>query len=187
MVNEENFIMHLKENNKDALQYIMNKFTPLIFAICKNVIGEYGTLEDIEECVSDIFVFLWENNHKYSEEKGSFKTWIGVISKYKSIDFRRKLMKKSNFESPFEETTFIVLKDVEDELLCKEQNSKLMLLINNLKTLDKQLFIKRYFFNQTIDDIAKEFNLTRQAVDNRLYRTRKVLKENLIYEDKEVL
>lgn len=187
MINEKNFIQKLRGNDTDALQYIIDNFTPLIFAICKNITGEYGSLEDVEECVSDIFVFLWENNHKYSEEKSNFKTWISVIAKYRSLDFRRKLIKKSNLESNVEDNNFIASNDVEDEILSKELNSKIMLLINNLKTIDKQLFIKRYFFNQTIEDMAKEFNLTRQAVDNRLYRTRKILKENLIYEDKEVL
>ncbi|KAJ51022.1 RNA polymerase sigma-70 factor (ECF subfamily) [Clostridium tetanomorphum] len=187
MVNKENFIIKLKENNKDALQYIIDNFTPLIFTICKSIIGEYGTLEDVEECVSDIFIFLWNNKHNYSEEKSSFKTWISVIAKYKSIDFKRKLIKKLNFETNFQESSFIYKNDVEDELMSKELNNKIILLVNSLKTLDKQLFIKRYFLNQTIEDIAKEFNLTRQAVDNRLYRTRKILKKNLVYEVKEVL
>ncbi|WP_027626448.1 sigma-70 family RNA polymerase sigma factor [Clostridium lundense] len=187
MIDETNFIQKLKENDKDALQYVIDSFAPLTFTICQNIIGEFGSLEDIEECVSDIFIFLWENKHKYSQEKSSFKTWLSVIAKYKSLDFRRKLIKKSNFESNVEDTNFIASNDIENELLSKELNSKIMLLLNNLKTIDKQLFIKRYFFNQTIEDMAKEFNLTRQAVDNRLYRTRKILKENLIYEDKEVL
>lgn len=87
MINEENFINELKDKNQLALEYMINNYSSYTFSICKAIIGDQGTLEDIEECVSDIFALIWESSFKYSKEKASFKTWLTTVVKFKAINF----------------------------------------------------------------------------------------------------
>ncbi|MBZ9632904.1 hypothetical protein [Clostridium sp. FP1] len=69
MINEDNFVNELKAKNQLALEYMINNYSSYAFSICSAIIGDHGTLEDIEECVSDIFALVWENSYKYYEEK----------------------------------------------------------------------------------------------------------------------
>lgn len=50
-------------------------------------------------------------------------------------------------------------------------------IVDTLKEIDQQIFYKRYFFYESIEEIAQNLGLTRKAVDNRLWRMRKLLKE----------
>ena len=42
--------------------------------------------------------------------------------------------------------------------------------------IDRQIFIRRYILNEKIDDISKDLGITRGAIDNRLSRGRKTIK-----------
>jgi RNA polymerase sigma-70 factor (ECF subfamily) len=186
MIKEDTFINELKDKNKLALEYMINNYSSYVFSICKAIIGAHGTLEDIEECVSDIFILVWENSYKYHEEKANFKTWLTTVTKYKAIDLNRKLVKNLNYVAS-DNIEIPNCDSVENELISKEASTELLLCIKNLKGIDKEIFIKRYFFNESIEDMARSYNISRQAVDNRLYRTKKVLKSMLISKNEEVL
>nr|WP_238442614.1 hypothetical protein [Desulforamulus reducens] len=41
--------------------------------------------------------------------------------------------------------------------------------------------MRRYFFGDKISDLANAFNLSRSAIDNRLLRGRKVIKEKNLF------
>ena len=44
------------------------------------------------------------------------------------------------------------------------------------------LFIRRYFFGDGVEQLARDFALSRQQVSDRLYQTRKKLKQYLMKE-----
>lgn len=112
----------MKRKDASALEGIMNEYGKLVYALAYRILNGLATKEDVEECVSDVFVSIWNDINDYSKLRGSFKTWI---------------------------------------------------LINKL---DREIFIRRYFYYEKIEDIAKRKGLTRQAVDSRLFRMRAKLK-----------
>ncbi|WP_373845511.1 sigma factor-like helix-turn-helix DNA-binding protein, partial [Clostridium sp.] len=59
--------------------------------------------------------------------------------------------------------------------------------INKMNSRDKEIFIRRYFLYEGIENIAKSFGVDRGLVDKRLSRGRKFLKEKLIVLKGEVL
>lgn len=54
-----------------------------------------------------------------------------------------------------------------------------------LKTLDREnriMFVRRYWYSDSIDDLAKLFNMSNHNISVRLSRTREKLKNRLIKE-----
>lgn len=49
-----------------------------------------------------------------------------------------------------------------------------------MKDEDREIFIRRYFLYEDIENIAKTFGVDRNLIDKRLSRGRKFLKEKLV-------
>jgi len=72
----------------------------------------------------------------------------------------------------------------ENYVIDKFEKQKIIQEIKKFKEPNKSYFYLRYFMNYEIKDIAKMFNITASAVENRLYRSRlklkKILKKEVI-------
>lgn len=52
----ENVIPQLQQKNPAALEYIMDHYGAGVHGLVYRVLGDVGSKEDIEECVSDVYV-----------------------------------------------------------------------------------------------------------------------------------
>lgn len=172
-INDENVVRHLRGKNEKALHYVIDSYGGVVEAIVRKHL--YNLEQVQEECIDDVFLAVWDNIDKFSGEKNSFKNWIAVIAKYKSIDYKRKylkLLQEDNIDG-------MALKSpltADGYLMKKELSYEVDVLLNNLKEEDKELFISYYIEDKEIEDIAKEKGIKKSFIYNRLSRGRKKLK-----------
>ncbi|KAJ51045.1 RNA polymerase sigma-70 factor (ECF subfamily) [Clostridium tetanomorphum] len=177
-INEENFIKHIKNRDAKALRFAVDTYANLVYKVVYSVFNSNDYIGEIEECVNDVFLSLWNNVESFHEEKGNFKSWLIAISKYKAIDYKRKLYKEKSLEC-IDDVIIIEEKDTEKLVILEENREEILKAISELKDVDKEIFIKRYFLDENINNIAKALGINRSTVDNRLSRGRKILKEKL--------
>lgn len=176
--NATNFIKRLKKQKEDALEYIVEHYSPLINAISFKILS--GISKDaVNECVNDVFLTVWQHAKEFDGEPEDFKKWIGTITKYKAIDRFRQLEKQRARETSDE---YLLKKpaneDVQRQLLKKEEKNTLLLAMSTLPDLDRDIFIMKYFQSLSNPEIAAALNLTIPAIENRLYRGKKKLSTN---------
>ncbi|APM37643.1 sigma-70 family RNA polymerase sigma factor [Clostridium kluyveri] len=171
-INDENFLLELKKKNPIALEYIINTYCNLVFKIVMNVLGK-DNYENAKECINDVYLLIWNKSHLYNPEKSSFKNWLLAVSKYKAIDYKRSLVKQDNLQ--IEEQILISKTDVENEYISKEKKEILIKLLQCEHELDRELFIRKYILDEDMGSLCKNFNLSRGAVYNRLWRTKNSL------------
>lgn len=178
-INETNYIEQIKNRNPKALDFIVDIYSNLIFKVARSVLNSSFHSQYVEECVNDVFWAIWNNVESFDEEKGNFKYWITAIAKYKAIDYKRKLFKQSNTES-IDDYIFSNEISTENIIISNENKEELLQAINNMKNQDKEIFIRRYFLYEEIENIAKVFGVNRNVIDKKLSRGRKLLKEKLM-------
>lgn len=147
----------------------------------------------MEECCSDVFISVWEKRERFNPLRGSLRTWVLILARYRALDYRRKLYRKQGKEISGLNTAFIWMDDkaagVDPEEYClqKEQRSVIMSALATLPESDREILYRRYFLEEPVDQIALKMGITRGAADNRLWRARRALKSKLIeIEKKEV-
>lgn len=180
-ISEDNLVVELKKKNPKALDFIVDNYGGLIKAIVKKTLFRFEGSGCVDECMNDVFLAIWDNIDKFYKEN-SFKSWVAAIAKYKSIDYQRKLIKELHNEDIDE----LDLKDksvLDSEILAKENREEMMKLLSNLKEEDKEIFMRRYFQEQSTEDIGKHMGINREAVNNRLSRGRKKLKSIILGEE----
>lgn len=175
MITQDNFIEELKNKNEEALEYVLDTYGNLIYKISYM---HLNSPELSKECVNETLLKIWISieNFKYSDDK--FKNWIGAIAKHTAIDmFRKEAKYKSSSE--FNDSYKYNEKLMSDDIIAKEELEEIRENINMFNEIDKYIFINRFFIGKSVNLIAKELNLTPNAVSLRISKGRSKLK-NLI-------
>ncbi len=172
-LNDANFIEYLKLEKESALEFIFDKYLPLIKGITYKVLSPLQNDGLIEECMNDVFLSVWHNARKFQGDANDFKKWICAIAKFKAIDYYRREIKNTEISTDYLEVSNEF--SVEDELIQVENRNELIALINELEPTDRDIFLMRYFLGVKPEDIAAKLGMTRGAIDNRIYRGKKKL------------
>ncbi len=192
----------LRKQDPIILESIIARFSREIFYFVRMILNTSGSLQDVEECVSDLFISIWEDAHAFDPKRGSFRTWLTMRAKYLALDRRRYLLRRhmvtvdlSNFESGQDAFEYSVdrsdamdrwrmpehlsAESLDVVLERDEERRQLHDALKRLSDLDRQLVYMRYFLLQSTEEIANLTGLSKHAVDTRLWRARKHLKETL--------
>lgn len=127
--------------------------------------------QDVEECHNDVILKIWDTIAQYDGTQITFKNYIAMISRRLGLNYVRK-NKKLFKEIQYEQMD--IFKDVEDV-----QKIDWEYVISKLAYKDQELFYRRYYYYQTLDEIAREKAVTYRAIENRYYRLRKKLRKIL--------
>lgn len=175
-IDEENFIKELRRKNSKALDYIVDKYSPLVNGISRKILITLGDEGAIEECVYDVFLGVWNNIEKFKGENEDFRKWIGGVSKFKAIDYYRK--KSIEIERLDYDLEFVAKVPSAEKIVIENIDyEKIVSLINECKEPDRSIFIMKFLLGMDSREVANKMNFSVCAVDTRVSRGRKKLKE----------
>ncbi|MGL5353462.1 MAG: sigma-70 family RNA polymerase sigma factor [Clostridium sp.] len=173
MVTSENFVSELKQKNTEALDYVLDKYSNLIYKVAFKVLNNK---ELSEECLNTVLLKIWGNAETYNEEGDRFESWVFSIAKFSAIDILRKEVRHFNsFE--IDEAAVDKNQSVEEKVEANDGLARTIAVIESLGEPDNEIFIKRFVMEIKVKDIAKALNMTEKAVSLRILRGRKKLKK----------
>lgn len=176
-MNDIQIINGIKNQNETAFHYAVNKYSKLMWSIASTVLANTAADEDIEECVADVFVYLWQNHEKYDAQRGALKSWLSAIVKSKAINKYHQLLKKHELSLNDE----IVMNEIAaiDDIMTAETKGELIAAINALGEPDREIIIRRYYYQQKLKEISFVLDIPVKQVENKLYRSKLKLRERL--------
>lgn len=175
------------DRNEDAIQQTQNKYGAYLSKVAYNILADF---EDSKECVNDTYLAAW--NSMPTNRPSNLGTYLGKIARQFSIDvFRRKHRGKrfaSEYAISLDELgdTFSDGATPEQELDAKLLDDAINRFVCALPKLTQRAFVGRYYFFDSLKDIASYCGMTEGKVKMLLYRTRQKLKLYLKKEGFEV-
>lgn len=164
-------IKYIKKKNEKGLELLLKNYGGLIKSIIQNHLKDMSFYND--ECMDDILLSVWNNINSF-DGSGSFKSWIGVVSKFKAIDYKRKYFKLNSIED-IDSLNIADKSDFTDDIIYEEFKEEVNSLLDNLKKTDKSIFVKYYLEDKKIEEVAVEMDMDKGKIYNRLSRGRKKL------------
>jgi RNA polymerase sigma-70 factor (ECF subfamily) len=146
---------------------------PVAAAVLKNV----GSEQDVEECVADVFIHLWENPEKFDPMRGNLKSWLCMVARSRAIDRYRELSRCGTVS--LDSAMMAGRLGVQEALMREETHRELIAAINALADTEKDILIRRYYFEQKPKEIARALDLSVKQVDNYLYRSKQKLRHSM--------
>lgn len=168
---DNEIIKRIIDGQEEGLNLLIDKYGKLIYAILHEKLLKIKLINDIEDVFYTIIYKLWNSTSSFNENRGNYKNFIVTITKYTAIDYLRS--NKLDAIS-FEEYMIHAIEEKEG-LNCVIELDAFNDLIENLKPLDKEIFTKRYYFDESITSIARDIKRTNEYVNNRLSKGRKKL------------
>ncbi|MDN4608926.1 sigma-70 family RNA polymerase sigma factor [Sporosarcina highlanderae] len=176
-INEQNFLALLQAGKEEALDYVIDHYLPLIRGVVVKTLGPLNKNDLSKECCNEILLSIWKNAKKFTGGPTDFQKWVCVIAKYKAVDYiRTEMRKKENISLNLDFTA--------DELTYKkntllEEHENIYSIISKLKPVDQKIFIMKYLLDFDTVEIARQLQMTKSAIDNRLYYGKKKLRKSL--------
>ncbi|MBO5968888.1 MAG: sigma-70 family RNA polymerase sigma factor [Clostridia bacterium] len=171
--------------DEQAIKETDNKYGKLCHSIAYNILNNN---EDSEECVNDTYIGVW--NAIPPTRPNNFMAFLCKITRNISLKRIETMARQKRSQAT------IVSLDELAEILPDESigenisNDNLTELISDFLRKEKEdvrnVFIRKYYFFDSVDDISKRYSFTEDKVKSMLYHTRKKLKDYLIKEGVEI-
>ena len=171
------------QRNPDAVSETAGKYGAYCFAIAENILH---SAEDSEECVNDTWLRAWDAMPP--RRPGVLRLFLARITRNLAFDrFRAR-----NAERRFGGGMTLVLDELaeclgggagaEAAFEASELRACIRDFVRSLPERDGNVTARRYFFAESVADIAKRYGLSENHVMVILSRTRGKLKTHLMKE-----
>lgn len=174
---EETIVADIGNRDEDAMNFVINKYSRLLWPIASAVLKNVGSEQDVEEVVADAFIFLWEHPGKFDPKRGTLKSWLCIAARSRAIDRYREITRRQTV--PLEETVLAGRFGMQEALIREETRRELLAAVNALGEPGREILLRRYYYDQKPREIALALNMTVKQVDNSLYRSKRHLREAL--------
>ncbi len=181
-MNDASIINLLFKRDEAALVELKNKYENLLVKVSGNILSSQ---EDVEECVNSTYLAVW--NSIPPEKPSNLCAYICKIVKRHSLNKLKFLSadkRNVNITESLSELEDCLSnsENIEDIISGKELTVAINRFLHSQNQLDCNLFVKRYWYSDSIEDIATFYNLNSKTIATRLFRTRKRLKKYLVKE-----
>ena len=172
-LNDKKIISAIIDRDEQMLAFVVQKYSKLLWKIAASVLINAASIQDVEECVADVFIYLWQYPEKYDPDKAKLSSLLSVIARTKAIDRYRRNMKRK--ETPMEEIAAEGLTHAEIKIIDAEKE-KLLSCVGKLDEKEKELIIRRYYYEQKPAEISVVLDIPKKQVENKLYYAKQKLK-----------
>lgn len=174
---DDDYLYHgIKNKDDHVLAEAFIYYEPLFYKIGREILLPSGSDEDIAECISEAWYYIWEHIDDFQYGKYTFKSWCILIFKSRAINRKAGILK--NIKNQRE----LGVKDNNDtaELVIRRENySELLKEMDGLKPPKAEIFYKRYIKGRTPKEIAGELNMPVKKIYYHLNCGKKLLRRQL--------
>ena len=161
-----------------AIVMLAEKYEKLLYKISFNILNDH---EDVAECINDTYLGVW--NAIPPQRPNPLSAFVCRIARNLSLNrYRRKTAGKRNstLEVSLDELAACVpTPSAEEEWNARELGRAIDAFLETLDAEKRVLFVRRYWFTDSIGDLAGLLHMSENLVSVRLNRIRKQLKRYL--------
>lgn len=165
--------------SEQAIEHLDEKYGRLVTVLAEQIINDK---EDAKECKNDTFLAVW--NTIPPQRPNYLKAYVCKITR--NLALKKVDLKSAKKRSNFYQVTLDELGESvsggtipQDLMEAKELVKYINQFLRNTDEQQRMLFIRRYFYGDSVESLAERFKMRPNTVSTRLSRLRKLLKAYL--------
>ena len=174
VLNDKKIISAIAARDERMLAFVVQKYSKLLWKIAASILINAASVQDVEECVADVFIYLWQYPEKYDPDKAKLSSWLSIVARSKAVDSYRRITRKKEI---FIEEILVESLGYAENDAADEEKDKLRSCIDELDEKEKELIMRRYYYEQKPAEIAVALDMPKKQVENRLYYVRQKLRK----------
>ena len=184
-MNDLNIIELYFARDEQAIKETEIKYGRLCLSVAYNILNNN---EDSEECVNDTYMGVW--NAIPPTRPSNFMAFVCKITRNLSLKRletqARQKRSQATLVSLDELAQVLSDESIADGVSDEDIGKLISDFLRNEKEEIRNVFIRKYYFFDSIGDIALRYSFTESKIKNMLHHTRKKLKDYLIKEGVEL-
>ena len=178
---DKNIIGLLWQRSEQALSLLAKKFGALLHRLAMNILGDR---RDAEEAVSDTYLALWNTiPPEKPDPLTAYVCRVGKNTALKKLRDNTAAKRDSRYDVSLEELAGCLSGiSLEEQWQARELGRAIDRFLELQTQQNRIIFLRRYWFGDSVQQIAALYAITPGAVSVRLSRLRDALKDHLTKE-----
>jgi RNA polymerase sigma-70 factor (ECF subfamily) len=178
---DQNILQLLFARAEGAIEALARQFGQRLYAIAMNILS---SPRDAEECVNDTYLALWNAIPPEKPDPLCAYTYrVGRNIALKRLRSNTAQMRNSAYEVSLDELSGCIAgHTLEETVDARELGRAIDAFLDTLSPDSRIMFLRRYWFGDSVKEIAVLLSMKENAVSVRLSRTREKLKAYLTEE-----
>ena len=165
--------------SSDAIRALSDRYGALCLQIAQNYLHN---LSDAQECQNDVYLALW--NAIPPLRPDPLLPYVCRVTRNLTISRARKntaARRRGTLTSLDELAECLSATETPESTFDAQELARAInAFLQTLESDDRALFMRRYFFGDSVSDAAKQLSLSRTVASVRLYRLRQRLRDRLL-------
>ncbi len=180
-MDDRTIITLLWDRAEEALTLLAKRFGQRLLHTARNIVGNH---EDAEETVNDTYLAVW--NTIPPETPNPLAAFVYKIGRNLALKrYRSNTAQKRNgtYDLSLDELAGCIPGPaLEETVEARELGCAIDRFLDTMSVDNRNIFLRRYWFGDSVKEIARAFDLSQNAAAVRLNRIRNQLKDYLIKE-----
>ncbi len=169
--------------DENAIEQTRSKYGTFIAGLAGRLLDDR---RDSEECAADAYMAAW--NAIPPERPASLRAFMGRLVRNLAVSrFRKNRAEKryAALEAQLDELAEVIPSgtDVEREIESRELGRAISRFLDTLTKPNRDLFVLRYFYGESVEELARDTGERPNTLAQRLRRVRLALQEELEKEE----
>lgn len=177
-MDDRHIISLLWERSEKAIDALQKKFGKRLYQTAINILG---IRQDAEEAVNDTYLSLWDAIPPAKPDPlSAFVFRVGRNTALKHLRSRSAQKRDNRYDVCLDELAGILpCPSAEEELDARALGQAIDTFLETLNPQDRVLFLRRYWFGDSIQQLSREAGISENVLSVRLHRIRNKLKDYL--------
>jgi RNA polymerase sigma factor (sigma-70 family) len=172
-IETQQLVEQLKQRNRGGFTELYDHYASTLYGVICRVVNDTVTAEDV---LQETFVKVWKNIELYSEDKGSFFTWLLNITRYTAIDYLRSRQHKQKLKNHDDPNNGYLHEHV---YLQAVEYTGLKGLVAKLEPKYREVIDLLYFWGYTQDEVSRILGIPLGTVKTRARMGLQMLRNQL--------
>ena len=176
---DSQIIVFLFQRSEQAIRAIQEKYGGLCRSIVSNILPDF---RDVDECISDTYLRVWRSIPPQHPDR--LDSYIARVARNAALDrhdYNRANLRNSALTLAYEELEY-ALPSRDEAVDAMAFRTFLNQFLRSQKKDARIMFLRRYWYGDSVQQIAAAFGCSEEKVKSSLFRTRNKLRNAMIKE-----
>jgi RNA polymerase sigma-70 factor (ECF subfamily) len=166
-IEDRELAARLMAGDQAALADVYDRYVGLVFGMARRVLGDEAKAEDVTQ---EVFVYVWEQPHRFDPSRASLRSWLGLLAHHRSVDRVRADVRRTRGEARVDPIDVVTAStgEVDDELSVTWLAGRVREALDQLPAEQRDAVVLAYFGGRTYRQVATDLEIPEGTAKSRL-------------------
>jgi RNA polymerase sigma-70 factor (ECF subfamily) len=166
-IEDRELAARMMAGDERALAEVYDRYVGLVFGMARRVLGDEAKAEDVTQ---EVFVYVWEQPHRFDPSRGTLRSWLGLLAHHRSVDRVRSEVRRTRGEARLDPVDVVTdtADVVDDELSGTWLAGRVQQALDQLPAEQRDAVVLAYFGGRTYRQVATELDIPEGTAKSRL-------------------